>query len=81
MFYKRVKTKNEQKIEVKLKTKSKNCLIFYTGDEGLSSYLILGLSDGHIIYRVSVPGQKKAFTLKSPNKLNDNKWHTVTVER
>ena len=77
----RVKVQSNIKLEVEFKTVSKNCLLIYTGDEKLNSYLIIGFSNGHIIYQFSLTDQKQVFTLKSPNKLSDNKWHTVTVEK
>ncbi len=77
----RVRIQNNNKIEITFKTTTENGLLFYTGNETLNSYLLIGFINGKLIYSFSLPKKKQVFTLKSNSMLNDNKWHTIIIER
>ena len=57
--------------------------MIYIGKENknLKSYLIVGFLNGRLSYSFSLPKQKQIFSLITPFKMNDNKWHTVIIER
>jgi cadherin EGF LAG seven-pass G-type receptor 1 len=69
------------KFKIILRTKSLNGLLLYCGKENSKSYLLLGILNGKFVFMFSLPQRKKSFSLTSKAKLNDNKWHTITVER
>ena len=76
-----IKIQVTNKLEISFRTKIQNGLLIYTGTGNLESYLLVGFLDGKLIYSFRLPNQKHAFTLTSSLRLNDNKWHSVTVER
>ncbi len=41
----------------------------------------MGFLNGKLSYSFSLPKQKQIFSLITPFKMNDNKWHTVIIER
>ncbi|XP_042817417.1 laminin subunit alpha-3 isoform X4 [Panthera tigris] len=58
---------------VDVRTASSRGLVFYTGTK--SSYMALYLSKGRLIFALGAEGKK--LRLKSKEKCNDGKWHTV----
>ncbi|XP_053062266.1 laminin subunit alpha-3 isoform X2 [Acinonyx jubatus] len=58
---------------VDVQTASSRGLVFYTGTK--SSYMALYLSKGRLIFALGAEGKK--LRLKSKEKCNDGKWHTV----
>lgn len=76
-----MKIQTTNKFELTFKTKSQNGLILYTGNGNLNSYLLIAFISGKLVYSFSLPKQKQVFTLSSPTRLNDNKWHSIVIER
>ncbi|XP_039073654.1 laminin subunit alpha-3 isoform X2 [Hyaena hyaena] len=58
---------------VDVQTASSRGLMFYTGTK--NSYMALYLSKGRLIFALGAEGEK--LRLKSKEKCNDGKWHTV----
>lgn len=86
LFYKNrifdsIKIQKTNKFEIKFKTKNPNGLLLYTGVGNLNSYLLIALINGKVVFTFSLPKVKRVFSLSSTQRLNDNSWHTITVER
>ncbi|KAL4649067.1 laminin subunit alpha-4 [Arapaima gigas] len=62
-----------------LKTHSSFGLILYVSDSEEENYMALFLSHGKLVYTFNA-GQHK-IKVKSPERLNDGKWHNVIVTR
>jgi hypothetical protein len=75
------KTQVFNKYEIRVRTKKENGLVLYTGNGKSKSFLALAFTAGRIVFSFSLPKLKQTVSLSSPNKLNDNKWHMVTIER
>ncbi|XP_010585108.1 laminin subunit alpha-3 isoform X2 [Loxodonta africana] len=56
-----------------VQTTSSRGLVFYTGTK--NSFMALYLSKGHLVFALRTEGKK--LKLKSKEKCNDGKWHTV----
>lgn len=80
-IYEMIKIQTSNKFELTFRTKHQNGLLLYIGKGDLDSYLLVGFQAGKLVYSFSLSKHKQAFTLVSPVKLNDNKWHTITIDR
>ncbi|XP_041625298.1 laminin subunit alpha-3 isoform X2 [Vulpes lagopus] len=65
--------KPRSRFAVDVQTASSRGLVFYTGTK--NSYMALYLSKGRLIFALGAGGKK--LRLKSKEKCNDGKWHTV----
>ncbi|XP_023597830.1 laminin subunit alpha-3 isoform X2 [Trichechus manatus latirostris] len=65
--------KPRSQFAVDVQTTSSKGLIFYTGTK--NSFMALYLSKGHLVFVLRTEGKK--LKLKSKDKCNDGKWHTV----
>lgn len=64
---------HRSRFAVDVQTASSRGLVFYTGTK--NSYMALYLSKGRLIFALGAGGKK--LRLKSKEKCNDGKWHTV----
>lgn len=76
-----IKIQMTNKFEISFRTTSQTGLLIYTGTGNLDSYLIVGLLDGKLVYSFTLPTQKQTFWVSSSERVNDNQWHTLSVER
>lgn len=59
-----------------VQTTSSRGLVFYTGTK--TSFMALYLSKGRLVFALGAEGKK--LKLKSKERCNDGKWHTVRAE-
>jgi neurexin len=67
-------------VQFHFKTKEENGLILYNSGQN-SDYIAVEMVDGQIHYMFSLGKEKILIKSKSKEKLNDNKWHLVTIWR
>lgn len=63
------------------KTESENGFLVYQDDHGQCQYIYLSLADGRLRLRLKMGECDQTQTLHVGHKLNDAKWHKVTVQR
>lgn len=83
LMYKRPKNKNSSfTFELNFKTKRKYGLILYMNfDKQNDSYIIFGILKKKLTILVKSLTSKKYDIMKSDIGLNDNKWHSIRLER
>ena len=67
-------------VQFHFKTKEENGLILYNSGQN-SDYIAVELVKGQIHYIFSLGKDKSLIKSKSKEKLNDNRWHSVTIWR
>ncbi|XP_074239777.1 laminin subunit alpha-3 isoform X2 [Saimiri boliviensis] len=65
--------KSRSQFAVDVQTTSSRGLVFHTGTK--NSFMALYLSKGHLVFALGT--ERKKLRLKSKEKCNDGKWHTV----
>lgn len=67
-------------VQFHFKTKEENGLILYNSGQN-SDYIAVELVNGQIHYIFSLGKESNVIKSRSKDKLNDNKWHLVTIWR
>ncbi|XP_039594407.1 neurexin 1a isoform X5 [Polypterus senegalus] len=70
----------ESEMSFNMKTKSSRGLLVYFDDEGFCDFLELLIHNGKLSLRFSIFCAEPA-TVLSDNRVDDNKWHSVSVKR
>nr|XP_012300471.2 laminin subunit alpha-3 isoform X2 [Aotus nancymaae] len=68
--------KSRSQFAVDIQTTSSRGLVFHTGTK--NSFMALYLSKGHLVFALGT--DRKKLRLKSKEKCNDGKWHTVVFD-
>jgi hypothetical protein len=73
-------TTYEEKFHLEFKTSRSTGLLAYAGDQ--MDYLVIGLQDGGLFFKLNLKGQIFENTLTIPGTfLHNNHWHSVTFSR
>ena len=67
-------------VQFHFKTSAENGLILYNSGQN-SDYIAVELSNGQISYHFSIAKVNNIIKSKTKHKLNDNKWHLVSIWR
>lgn len=73
LLYLLLSFRHRSRFAVDVQTTSSRGLMFYTGTR--NSFMALYLSKGRLVFALGAEGKK--LKLKSKEKFNDGKWHTV----
>eukprot|EP01135_Chromosphaera_perkinsii_P001113 Nk52_evm63s158 gene=Nk52_evmTU63s158 len=65
------------KLRFGFKTSQVNSLIFYSGNNHETSYFSVQIQDGYLA--IKIDAGEGAVESKSPLRINDNRWHNVSV--
>lgn len=75
----------DNKFSLKFKTKRKNGLLLFSnqGDSLRGDYLALAVVNGKVefSYNLGKQSEDDMFVIRSDVSVNNNKWHTVTIQR
>ncbi|XP_064610786.1 agrin-like isoform X2 [Liolophura sinensis] len=75
----------DNKFSLKFKTKRKNGLLLFSnqGDSLRGDYLALAIVNGKVefSYNLGKQSEDDMFVIRSDVSVNNNKWHTVTIQR
>lgn len=73
------------KFRLRFKTKKKNGLLFImsNGDTVRQDYLAVAIARGKVqlSYNLGAQTEDNIHIIRSPLKINNNKWHIVEIER
>lgn len=80
-IFKRWNARRTGNLTFHFKTESKNGFLIYQDDKGQCQYIYLSMADGQLRLRLKMGNCEETQTLHIGNKLNDGRWHKVTVQR
>lgn len=73
----------ETLIEIGVRTHARSGLIFWTkkGSTLKTDYLAVAVADGFVELSYNLGKQKELFFLRGNTRIDDGRWHTVSIER
>ena len=75
----RITSQSHETYQFSFRTKSQNGVIFWSKEDSLIDYFVVGLWNGYLHLEIELgAGDTQIFSV---NQLNDGKWHQVSIER
>lgn len=66
-------------VRFQIRTNSSDGTLFYIDDRGKFDFFYLKLIEGHLRLLFNLGNDRQALNIN--RKINDNQWHTITIER